>query len=500
MEKKESENKSEQGKKNLNRREFLRTVGVAGAVVATTTILNACSPSAPTTAAPATAAPATAAPATAAPATVAPATVAAATVLPQNATPILSPGMPFKGTKIKMLSGDGANEAYINQHLAEFTALTGIVVEHDDVSWANLLTQSEVELSSASGNYDVMNMVFIKAVRWMRAGWCSPLDDYVAKSNYDIKDFLAQTVAAMSYQGKLYGIPYTAESCQMMYRDDVLTAKGQAVPQTFDDLAKVMAAIHNPPAFYADVMRTAPDGVHFPFPVWLQGFGGNVFRDPPNDVTPTLNTPEALQAADSFCTLVKQYSIGGAQPYETSDCQAAMEQGKAGIWIDALGTFSPVMDPKQSTVASKIEIALVPGGPAGQFPQIAAHGWQIPTAAKNKDAAWELISWMASKQMDMRLVTEDSFPAVPRISALSSPEYAKLYNTAKSNIGELIIEAINKSKCAYRQVPEFSEIGSRLGSGLAQITSGQSSVKVAMDAVQKDAEQIMIAGGNKITP
>jgi multiple sugar transport system substrate-binding protein len=485
MKKEENGNKAEPGKKSLSRRDFLRSMGTTGVAVAATSILNACTTPAQPTAAPATAAPATAAPATAAPATAAPATAVA---------------QPFKGTKIRMLSGDGDNEAYINAHLNEFTALTGIEVEHDDVSWGVLLDQSEVELSSASGNYDVMNMVFIKAVRWMRAGWCSPLDDYVAKSGFDINDFMTPTVNAMSWQSKLYGVPYTAESTQMIYRADVLAEKGQAVPQTFDELDKVLAAIANPPSFYAYVMRTAPSGVHFPFPVWLQGFGGNVFRDPPNDVTPTLNTPEALLAAENFTTLIKKYSIAGSQVYDTPDCQNAMAQGKAGLWVDALGIFPPITNPAKSTVSDKVEIALVPGGPVARRPQIAAHGFQIPAAAKNKDAAWELVKWMSSKEMMIRLINEASYAAVPRISVLSSPEYAAKYNTGKSNIGGLIVDAINMSKCAYRQIPEFPEIGARLGSGLGEILSGQKSVKDAMDAVQKDAEQIMIAGGNKIAP
>lgn len=31
---------------------------------------------------------------------------------------------------------------------------------------------------------------------------------------------------------------------------------------------------------------------------YLQAFGGNVFRNPPDDLFPTLDTPEAIAAAD----------------------------------------------------------------------------------------------------------------------------------------------------------------------------------------------------------
>jgi ABC-type glycerol-3-phosphate transport system substrate-binding protein len=470
----EKNNKPEPAKPAISRRKFLRFMGVTGAATAAAPILGACAPAAPTTAPQATEAPA--------------------------ATEKIEVGMPLKGTKIKLLLNDTANQPYLVEHLSEFTQLTGIEVEPELVAFGVLLQQGEVELSSGSSNYDVMIMIFIKSQRWMRPGWATPLDDFIAKSNFDKDDFLKATTDAMSWQGKMYGIPFLAESVQMIYREDILSGKGLAVPKTFGELDTVLAGIHNPPEFYSYVMRTTPDGVHFPFPVWLQGFGGNVFRDPPNDLTPTLNTAEAIAAAENFTNLIKNYSIAGSQVYDTPDCQNAVAQGKAGLWIDALGIFPPILSPEKSTVADKVQIALVPGGPAGTFPQIASHGYQIPAASKNKEAAWEFIRWATSKEMVTRWALEANFSAVPRISVLTSPEYGEKYNRSKTKIGELIVEAINLAKPAYRTVPEFPEVGARIGNGLNEIISGQKSVKDALDAVQKDAEQIMIKGGNQISP
>lgn len=460
--------KPEKGKGKPNRRDFLRTLGIAGATAAAGPILSACAPAATTTA-------------------------------PQATEP-LEVGMPLRGTKIKLLLNDQANQHYIMSIINEFTEQTGIEVEADIVAFAVLLEQGEVELSSGSQNYDVSIQIFIKAQRWMRANWCHPLDDFIAQSGFDIDDFLGATTDAMSWQGSKYGVPFLAESVQMIYRDDVLTDHGLAVPNTFAELERVLEATHNPPDFYSYVMRTQPAGVHFPFPVWLQGYGGNVFRDPPNDLTPTLNTPEALAAAENFCDLIKRFSIAGTQVYDTPDCQNAMAQGLAGIWIDALGIFPRITNPEQSVVSDKVEIALVPGGSAGRVPQIASHGYMIPRAARNKEAAWEFIRWATSKEMVQRTAIDGGFSAVPRASVLTSQAYADKYNRPKTKIGELIVEAINLSKPAYRVVPEFPEVGQRFGNALNEIISGQRSVKDAMDAAQRDAEQIMVAGGNVISP
>lgn len=459
--------------KRLSRREFLKWTGfVAGGTALT---LAGCAPAATPTPVPPTATP-------------------AATVAPTK------PPMPLKGTNIKVLISDMVYSRFLEKIKGEFEEATGIGVEMEILGWPVMLQQTEIELSSGSGTYDAAMMIFIKAQRWMRPGWVTALDDYIARDadEVDIADFMEATIDKFQWEGKQYGIPWLAECTQMLYRKDVLDEHGLKPPDTFDDLFTVSEAIHNPPEFYAYVQRLEPNGVHFPWPIWLQGYGGNIFRDPPRDMTPTLNTPEAIKATEVFVKEVLDYGIQGAQAYTTPDCQNAIAQGKAGIWIDALGIFAVPFDPEKSKVADKLAIALPPAGPAGRFPQIATHGWQIPKGAKHKDAGWEWIKWATSKDVLRRAAIESTFSAVPRKSILTSKEYAEKYTIAGVNTGDLIAKAFELSKCEYRVVPEFPEIGQRIGQGIGQIVSGQKTVKEALDEVQKDAVEIMKNAGYEL--
>jgi len=468
--------KDEKTNKQVGRREFLKIVGTGGAALGAGAVLAACAAETP-----------------------APAATEAPVVEPK-VTEAVEVGTPLKGTKIRAFLNDHIMQHYLVDRLDDFTQQTGIEVEAEIVAWPVLLEQTEIELSSGSDNYDVMIQIFIKAQRFMRAGWCAPMDDFIANTNFDLDDFIASTRNSMNWEGVQYGIPFLAESTQMIYRSDVLKDAGVEAPQDFAELEKVLEATQNPPDFYSYVMRTEPNGIHFPFPIWLQGYGGNIFRDPPNDLTPTLNTPEAVEAATNFTDLVLKYSIAGSQIYLTPDCQNAMAQGLAGIWVDALGLFPMIRDPETSTVADKTEITLVPGGPAGRFPQIASHGYQIPQASKNKEAAWEFIRWAASEEMMLDAALDVGYFALPRKSVLTSPKYAEIYNKGETKIGELIAEAVNLSHVEYRVVPEFPEVGKRLGQGMGEILSGQKSVQEALDSTQADCEQIMISGGNEISP
>jgi multiple sugar transport system substrate-binding protein len=124
----------------------------------------------------------------------------------------------------------------------------------------------------------------------------------------------------------------------------------------------------------------------------------------------------------------------------------------------------------------------------------------IPTASKNKDAAWAFIDWACSQDVMMRAALESTHSAQPRKSVLTSAAYGAKYNKGDAKIGELIAKALDLAKPAYRVVPEFPEVGARIGQGIGEIISGQKSVKDAMDSVQKDVEQIIIAAGHTINP
>jgi ABC-type glycerol-3-phosphate transport system substrate-binding protein len=99
-----------------------------------------------------------------------------------------------------------------------------------------------------------------------------------------------------------------------------------------------------------------------------------------------------------------------------------------------------------------------------------------------------------------RAAIEGNYPGISRKSVLTSADYAKKYSVGGMNIGDLVTKALQLSKCAYRVVPEFPQVGARIGQAIGEILSKQKSVKDALDAAQSDAVQIMTAAGYKISP
>jgi multiple sugar transport system substrate-binding protein len=243
------------------------------------------------------------------------------------------------------------------------------------------------------------------------------------------------------------------------------------------------------------VGRVTPAEVHFAWPIFVQGYGGNIFRDPPNDMTPTLNTPEAIKATEVFTDLLIKYGPTGVANFAQAEAVNAMSQGQAAMWIDALGIMGPIIDASKSKVADKVAFALAPKGPAGRFPQIAAHGWMISKVAKNKEASWAFIQWATSKDVLLKTALQGNHAGLPRATALANADYKKKYLWAGTDVGKLITDTLGMAKISYRVVPVFPQIGERAGQAIGQIVSGQKTVKQALDEAQADAVNIVKKAG-----
>ena len=91
-------------------------------------------------------------------------------------------------------------------------------------------------------------------------------------------------------------------------RGDLLEQAGLGVPTTFEELMQVCEATHDQEgvaAFVADKLH------HWNWIPYLMGHGGTVFRDPPDDLMPTLDTPEAAEAAEYYANLLTSYGPSG---------------------------------------------------------------------------------------------------------------------------------------------------------------------------------------------
>ena len=107
----------------------------------------------------------------------------------------------------------------------------GIKVNYSDVSWFNFHDVMATRFTSKTPTDVVYNTdEFLE--EWDSAGWIVPLEDYFPQAVEYKKNFPDYVTEAMSYNGKLYGLPYFADIFIFIYNEDMVKEAGFAGPPT----------------------------------------------------------------------------------------------------------------------------------------------------------------------------------------------------------------------------------------------------------------------------
>ena len=185
---------------------------------------------------------------------------------------------------------------------------------------------------------------------------------------------------------------------------------------------------------------------------FLQGFGGNVFRNAPTDLMPVLDSPEAVAAAEFFCNNAARLRARrravlhlrpGAGDDEAGPRQLLLQQR------DVPGADGEA----DSKVAKTCALSLTPGGPAGRFPNVAAHGWGIPVGSRNKDAAWEFITWSMSKELTERMFNDHGYSSVTRRSMIDRPEFRQKMQINGIDVAQLYLDTLDARRQGLHGLP-----------------------------------------------
>ncbi|WP_354691465.1 extracellular solute-binding protein [Phytobacter sp. RSE-02] len=411
----------------------------------------------------------------------------------------------YDGVTLNVSTFSTAWPQLIRQWLPEFEALTGAKVQLDTPAFPVYNQRADLELSTRGSAYDVVNVTFIYTSRWINAGWLTPLDEFVANPNltpadWGLQDFLPATLAAETGRdGKLYGIPYVVEAMLTgASRYDLIQQAGLAFPKTTDDLVTVLQAVNKKERVAGYVTDNHYGWTFIPY---LQAFGGNVFRAPPDDLFPTLDTPEAVQAADYFARLIREFGPNGGITYTADQSLQALKQGRVNV-SDASQTYlAQLGNAESSRTLNTAHFGPMVNGPKGWFPGMATHALGIPAGSKNKEAAWAFIQWALSKQNTARTLAA-GYGSPTRRSDIDSPVFRSKQVINGVDLAQLSIDAIDQAGrggyMKYRTVEFYPQVDQQLNKAIALIASGQLSAKEAMAQAQAGTIADLKRAGAKI--
>jgi multiple sugar transport system substrate-binding protein len=257
-----------------------------------------------------------------------------------------------------------------------------------------------------------------------------PIDDLVKADNYDLSDYEKIGISDMTWENKLFGMPWGAHtgSSILLYNVDMVEKAGLKIPDDVDTYDKLLAAAKKLTVVKdgkPDVFGFAPGWAAADAFQWMRAYGGNPWDDAGTKVT--IKSPESLAGLKAWADYFAQNLAPVPTPGETNYFEKLFAGGKiallqSGYQID----FIPG---KSIGDKFKWDATTMPKGPGanGKIPtNFTINGLTVAAKAKNPDGAWQYIKFLMDKETQIELVKSGAGRPAPRKVILDDPELMKL--------------------------------------------------------------------------
>jgi sorbitol/mannitol transport system substrate-binding protein len=372
----------------------------------------------------------------------------------------------------------------------------------------NVLRQrATTDITTNSGQFDVMAIGTYEAPQWGKRGWLAPMTNLPAA--YDLEDVVKTARDGLSYNGQLYALPFYVESSMTYYRKDLFEAAGLKMPDqpTYDQIKQFADKLTDKSKGQYGICLRGKAGwgenMAF-FSTVVNTFGGRWFDE---KWQAQLDTPEWHKALTFYSDLLKNDGPPGASSNGFNENLTLMSSGKCAMWIDATVAAGMLYNKAQSQVSDKIGFAAAPVAvtPKGNH-WLWSWSLAIPKTSKSQDAAKKFATWATSKEYIELAAKDEGWASVPpgtRKSTYANPEYKKA-----APFGDFVLSAIESAsptdatlkKVPYTGIqfvgiPEFQSFGTVVGQSIAGVVAGQTAVDAALTAGNAAANRAVKQAG-----
>lgn len=357
----------------------------------------------------------------------------------------------------------------------EFTNQTGTAVELVPVPWDDFIKKIGLAFPAGQGGDLIVTWPHDWIGQWAKQGLLMPLPDDVLGN--ERSQYPASSLQAVTYDGKLYGLPVTVESVALVYNKKL-------VPE--------------PPATWAELVAMARrlnkgDQHGFLMPLLEQyhtygivrGFGGYVFKWTGSGYDYAdigLNNEGAVQAFSFLRNLYLTERIFPPAVIDRSTQHAVttgkFEEGKVGMQING-----PWVIPGARKAGIDVGVALLPLLPNGKrmVPFTGVQFVGINAYTRNKEAALTLAKMYAS-----RLGQEVLFLATGRVPVRR--DVLQLDSVKKDPFVAVWAKQAELGE-PMPNIPEMQAVWKPWGDAMDVIVPGKGDVKPMMDKAVSQIRQ-----------
>jgi trehalose/maltose transport system substrate-binding protein len=258
-----------------------------------------------------------------------------------------------------------------------------------------------INLEGKSPDFDVLSMDVIWVSEFARAGWLKDLSHLLPEG--EINDFFPAAIEAVTYEGRVYAIPWYVDAGVLFYRKDLLMKYGFTPPETWQDLVKAAQFITaREPGIYGFIWQGKQyEGLICNALEYFRSDGGEILKNG----KAVIDSPENIFALHFMRDLIVKYKVtpGFVTTAIEEPTRHIFGSGKALFmrnWPYAWNTF----EKEGSPVRGKTGVVPLPSFPGGRSSPTLG-GWQLGLNrySKHAEAAEKLIRFLTSPESQKSL-------------------------------------------------------------------------------------------------
>jgi multiple sugar transport system substrate-binding protein len=410
-----------------------------------------------------------------------------------TATPGLRPGKPFAGTELKVLCVVASQFRAHEARLAAFTEQTGITVKYTFVPFASMREALTAEMVGGGGDYDLA----IAMDQWVASlnNLFDPIDDVLRAKAIPLDRWPEAHLRQGRVNNRLLGVPSRGHVQLLFYRKDLFEKHNLTPPATWEALVETGRAIQEKEPGVSGVSVPYGRGNGQNLMVWynfLWGRGGSMFDA---QGQPAFNSAAGLQSVQDYVDLLRRHRIApaGSVSFAEQDAVNFMGQGNAAMLPVWWWVRSTLLNPQSSRLTdAQLGFAPMPsyqGQPHTTFTNTWV--WGITRRSRRKDAAAELLAWIANPALEREVLLD---PRENDVVAVMQPNLVdEAVNARFGGMHRFAAEGLARTQ-SITFGPDWPQISEALETAMSEAASGSRSVPDAFNAAAAQVRRIVRRG------
>src|SRR5438477_10191904 len=159
----------------------------------------------------------------------------------------------YAGTKLEVILAKGPRGDNLQKNIKEFTELTGIEVESEQIPEQQQRQKAVIELAPGKPSFDVIHVSYhVQKRQFEKAGWLADLTGFMKDPNLTTPDLRVDDFSAGGLQfaqndkGEMHSLPWSVDYFILYWNKELFAKKGVALPKTFDEMAAAAEKLNDP--------------------------------------------------------------------------------------------------------------------------------------------------------------------------------------------------------------------------------------------------------------